>query len=468
MYGGANRRYINYYGPARTVTTVPYYRALQLAEDSANAKQIDLNGKAVFVGLSEILLTERQDSFYTVFSRPNGVFISGVEIAATAFANLLEDASVKPIGSNRYLLTILVWGVLIGVVARMATTLVAAFAVAALSVVYLAAASRQFALYGTWYPIFVPLFLQSPAGFLGALLWSFVETNKERGNIGRALGYYVPTEVAHQLAKNIVDMKRGGQTVYGTCLFTDATGYTNVSEKMGPRELSDLMNRYFEVTFGPVKKNGGLVVDVKGDSIVAVWNAAGPVAALRRQACHAALELARAVSQFNQSFGATKLPTRIGVHAGEIFLGNIGAGDHYEYGVTGDTVNTASRLESLNKYLGTQILVSQDVVQGLDGFLIREAGSFRLKGKTQPVMIYELLACLEEAVEEQKRACVIFSEALRAFKAQSWDEAREKFHLSAGPSGEDGLARFYLRLCEQYKCHPPEAAWEGVISMEEK
>jgi adenylate cyclase len=468
MYGGANRRYLNYYGPARTVTTVPYYRALRLAEDSANGKQIDLNGKAVFVGLSEILLTERQDSFYTVFSRPNGVFISGVEIAATAFANLLEDGAVKPISSNRYLLTILIWGVLIGAVARMAATPVAAFAVAALSVLYLLAASHQFALDGTWYPIFVPLFLQSPVGFFGAFLWSFCETNKERRNIGRALGYYVPTEVAQQLAKNIVDMKKGGRTVYGTCLFTDAAGYTDVSEKMGPRELSDLMNRYFEVTFGPVKKNGGLVVDVKGDSIVAVWSAARRDAALQRQACHAALELAGAVGQFNRSFGATKLPTRIGVHAGEIFLGNIGAGDHFEYGVTGDTVNTASRLESLNKYLGTEILVSQDVVQGLDGFLTREAGSFRLKGKTQPLTVYELVACLEKAAEEQKQACAIFSEALRAFKAQSWDEAGEKFRRSAGPSGEDRLALFYLRLCEQFKRHPPEAAWEGVISMEEK
>ena len=94
--GGADRQYLNYYGPPRTFTTMPFY-GVRLDEESASEHKIDLKGKAVFVGLSEILLTERKDSFYTAFSKANGVFISGVEIAATAFANLLQDTSVKPI-----------------------------------------------------------------------------------------------------------------------------------------------------------------------------------------------------------------------------------------------------------------------------------------------------------------------------------------------------------------------------------
>ena len=96
LYGGTNRRFVNYYGPPHTVTTIPYYRALQLDEINKSGQPVDLKGKAVFVGLSEKILAERKDSFYTVFSQANGVFIGGVEIAATAFLNLLED---KP--SNR-------------------------------------------------------------------------------------------------------------------------------------------------------------------------------------------------------------------------------------------------------------------------------------------------------------------------------------------------------------------------------
>jgi len=468
MYGGANRRYLNYYGPPRTLATMPFYQALRLSEDAGRDKQIDLKGKAVFVGLSEVLLTEREDSYHTVFSQANGIFVSGVEIAATAFSNLLEDAPVKPISSNYYVLMILAWGILVGVICRMATTVVAALGTVGLSILYLIAAEYQFKADGTWYPVAIPLFLQTPLGFFGAVLWNYFETNKERQNIRRALGYYVPNEVVHLLARNVVDMKRGGQTVYGACLFTDAAGYTTLSETMGPGELSDVMHKYFEAIFEPVKQNGGLVVDLKGDSILAIWKASRPEAALRKQACHAALGVAKAVSQFNQSFETLKLRTRIGVHAGQIFLGNIGAGDHYEYGPTGDTVNTASRMDGLNKYLGTEILVSEEVIHELDGFLTREVGRFRLKGKAQALVVHELFCCMEESEEKQNKACAIFSEALRAFRRQSWDEAKEKFHQAIQNSETDGPAHFYINLCEQYKKNPPEGAWEGVIPVEEK
>ena len=468
MYGGANRRYLNYYGPPRTLATMPFYQALRLREDAGSDKQIDLKGKAVFVGLSEVLLTEREDSYHTVFSQANGISVSGVEIAATAFSNLLEDAPVKPISTHYYVLVILAWGILVGVTCRMAATVVAALVTVGLSILYLIAAEYQFKADGTWYPVVVPLFLQTPLGFFGAVLWNYFETNKERQNIKRALGYYVPNEVVHQLARNVVDMKRGGQTVYGACLFTDAAGYTTLSETMGPGELSDYMHKYFEATFEPVKQNGGLVVDLKGDSILAIWKASRPEAALRKQACHAALGVAKAVSQFNKSFETLKLCTRVGVHAGQIFLGNIGAGDHYEYGPTGDTVNTASRMDGLNKYLGTEILVSEEVIHELDGFLTREVGRFRLKGKAQALVVHELFCCMEESEEKQKKACAIFSEALRAFRRQSWDEAKEKFHQAIQNSETDGPAHFYINLCEQYKKNPPEGAWEGIIPVEEK
>jgi len=468
MYGGANRRYLNYYGPPRTLRTIPFYQALRLRENSGSDNPIDLKGKAVFVGLSEILLRERDDSYNTVFPQANGVFISGVEIAATAFSNLLEDTPVTPITSHTYMVMILAWGILVGIICRMAATVVAALGIVGLSILYLIGAEYQFKTDGTWYPVILPLFLQAPLAFFGAVLLNYFETNKERQNIRKALAYYVPNEVVDQLAKNIVDIKKSGQMVYGACLFADVAGYTTLSEKMTPQQLSDLMHQYFEATFEPVKKHGGFVVQLKGDSILALWKAARPEASLRYQACLAALDVAKQVHRFNQSFENLDLPTRIAVHSGEIFLGNIGAGDHYEYGPTGDTVNTASRMDGLNKYLGTEILVSEEVIRELDGFLTREAGRFRLKGKAQPVVVHELLCRLEESEEKQKKACAIFSEALRAFRRQSWDEAKEKFHQFIEYSGEDGLSHFYLKLCEQYKKNPPEGPWEAVVPLEEK
>jgi adenylate cyclase len=467
MYGGENYRYLNYYGPPRTVMTLPYYQALRLGENSSR-KSMDLKGKAVFVGFSEILLAERQDSFHTVFSQANGVFVSGVEIGATAFANLLEDSPIKALKSYSYILIILTWGFVVGLICRATGTVVAAVSAVILSVLYLAATEYQFKANATWYPIVVPLFLQTPLGFIGAVLLNYFETNKERQNIRNALGYYVPSEVVNQLARNIVDIRRGGQTVYGACLFADAAGYTNLSEKMGPRELSDLMHKYFETTFEPIKQNGGLVVELKGDSILAMWKGQRPDSRIGSQACAAALGLAKAVGRFNQTFASGKLPTRIAIHSGEIFLGNIGAGDHYEYGITGDTVNTASRMDSLNKYLGTEILVSDEVICDLGEFLKREAGTFLLKGKTQPVIVYELLAFAREADEKQKQACTTFSEGLGVFKQRAWSEAEKRFHRCIEILGEDPLSSFYLQLCKEYQQHPPQEFWAGVITMNEK
>jgi adenylate cyclase len=182
----------------------------------------------------------------------------------------------------------------------------------------------------------------------------------------------------------------------------------------------------------------------------------------------AALGVARAVTRFNQSFTDAKLPVRIAVHAGEIFLGNIGASEHYEYGVTGDTVNTASRMDSLNKFLGTQIVVSEDVIRGLEGFLTREAGTFLLKGKSQPVAVHELKCALAESEETQKQACAIFAQGLRAFRARSWREAREQFDSCLKLMGDDPLSRRFLNLCREYSAHPPDPSWGGVIAMEEK
>ena len=469
LYTGADRQYLNFYGPPRSVTTVPYYLALQLGNDATNSGPFELRGKAVFVGLSENLLAERQDSFHTVFSKTNGVFISGIEIAATAFLNLLTNTPVKPLRPGYQFATLLVWGLMVGIICRTMAPLSAAIGIFLCSVAYLFAASNQFRVNASWFPIVVPLFVQAPVGYVGALLWDYFEINQERKNIRQALAYYVPEDIVSQLARNVVDIRRDGQTVYGACLFADIAGYTPVSEAMKPRELSDLMHKYLEATFAPIHQRGGLVIDLKGDSILAIWKGSSDDLSLRRNACEAALEVADAVRRFNQSNQAVELPTRVSVHAGEIFLGSIGAGAHYEYGVTGDTVTTASRLDGLNKHLGTKILVSSEVIRDLGNeFLTREVGTFLLKGKTQAVVAYELICRVELCTERQKQACATFGEAQRAFAQRHWDEASEKFAQSEKLFDKDSVSRYYLGLCAQYRSDLPSESWSGTIAMDEK
>jgi adenylate cyclase len=227
------------------------------------------------------------------------------------------------------------------------------------------------------------------------------------------------------------------------------------------------MGRYLVATFEPIKRNGGRIIQLKGDSILAIWKAPGLDRRVRHQASNAALELASAVQRFNQTDGSLKLPTRISVHAGEIFLGNVGTAENYEYGPRGDTVNTAQRMDSLNKYLGTEILVSNEVLQGLEGFLVREAGRFLLKGKSTPVMLFELFGRSQEVTPSEKNACTLFSKGLEAFRRGSWTEAEETFKNLLQTSEHGGLLKYYLKRCDFYRKNSPGSDWDGTITIEE-
>ena len=474
MYRGSNSSYLNFYGFPGTITTIPYYRVLQSqGKGDPGQKQFDLNGKVVFIGLSEHSPSDQKDGFPTVFSESTGLDISGVEIAATAFANLLEDRPVQPLSFWAHLAIILLWGVGVGMICYLFPTFIASMSVFGLMLLYFLVAVYEFKTPGHWVTSVVPLLIQSPLAFLSSVVWKEVEVNKERKNIRKALGYYLPDKVVNQLARNVEALKASKQLVYGICLYTDAEQYTKVSEPMNPMELHNLMSKYYGVLFKPIKQHGGVVSGIVGDSMLAIWVTQQPDAALRGRACQAALDIARAVDQFNQSQPSDqwKLPTRIGLHTGDIFLGAIGAIDHYEYTPLGDIVNTAQRIEDLNKSLSTRILVSGEMIDQLEGFLIRELGKFQLKGKINPISVYELVCRSEEANELQRTKCVTFPEVLDPFRRGAWEEAEEaieKFQESIKCLGKDGPSLFFLNLCKKYGKSPPRESWNGVVSMEEK
>ncbi len=469
MYHGPKSHYLNFYGPPGTIETVSYYKVIEGLEDPAvHIGQLDLNGKVIFVGLSERMRLEQKDGFYTVFSQPNGLDISGVEIAASAFANILEDMHVKPIGSKKHLTLVALWGVLIGIMCILSPTLVSLGGVGVLSLFYMVLSHYQFKHGGLWFPLAIPLCIQAPAAFFGSIFWKYFRANKERKNIRTAFGYYLPDEIVNQLVKSMSNIKNSGQVVYGTCLITDIEQYTAISETMNPEDLSDFMNQYFEVIFKPVRQNSGIVSDVKGDSMLAIWAAARPDANIRNLACKTALDIIQAVNQFNRSLGTLQLPTRIGMHSGYISLGHIGAIDHYEYRAVGDIVNTASRMEGLNKYLGTQIIASEEVLLQLDGFLIRPLGRFILAGKSKPIEAYELICRIEECTEKQKDACREFNGALEAYQRQCWEEAIDLLSKTLKICGEDGPSRFYLELCGSYRTKPPGTTWNGTVHLDNK
>jgi len=469
MYQGPDSRYLNFYGPPRTINTVPYYQVLQQNKVSTTIrKPLDFKNKAVFVGVSENIESEKKnDGYVTIFSESGGIGISGVEIAATAFANLLENNSISQLGFQTSLAIIVLWGIVVGTLCRFLVTDKAFLSMAGTAVLYGGFVYYQFALQSIWYPVIIPLFFQVPVAGIATLVWNYVESNRERQHIKKAFTYYLPNEVVEQLSTDAGHIKADSKLVYGTCLCTDAKDYTTISEIMEPAELSSFMNRYYEIIFNPIRNHGGVVSNVVGDSMMALWVTVNADHASYGEAASAALDIVSAVNRYRPPANI-KLWTRIGVHTGHIVLGNIGAFDHYEYRPVGDIVNTASRIEGLNKYLGTRILVSEEMHEQLDGFLTRRIGKFLLVGKSKPIVVYELMGRLAESDQRQESRCTHFSEAYSAFRKQSWGEALQGFNELIATFGEDGPSLFYTKLCQQYKTKHFGDVWDGMISMANK
>ncbi|MFZ1745765.1 MAG: adenylate/guanylate cyclase domain-containing protein, partial [Nitrospirales bacterium] len=467
VYGSVHSHYLNFYGPPRTISTIPYDQVLDSQSDTTRGARMDLKDKVVLVGHSDIVPGEGKDRFYTVFFQRNGVCIGGVEIAATALANMLEDSSVTPMSLRAKVLVLLSWGLLVGVVCRMVSMVMAAGAVLVLSLLYLGGAAYAFENAFTWSPLVIPLFVLGPLAFGSAVWWNYYQTDKERRNMRKVFGDYLPNDVVDSVSRDLGNLKGGPQVVYGTCLFTDAANYTTLSEKLNPQELRVLLGKYFKALFTPVRHHGGLIVDLKGNSILAIWKATQDQLGLRKQACFAALDIAKSIDRFNQEVGPYRLPTRIGLHCGQFTIGTERAVDHAEYRPAGEVVNMAFRVEGLNKYIGTTIAVTGDVVHGLEApFLLRELGQFKLKGHEPSVVIHELISRLEESDQNRMLASRIFAKGLGAFRMQDWNVARELFSQCLDLVEGDGPSEFYLQLCEQYSNNPPSEPWDKVVALE--
>ena len=478
LYSADDMHYLDLYGPPHTIQAISYESVLALYDPNSAipAPNPDrFKGKAVFIGFSGSTQPEQdvtRDDYNTVFSRADGLYISGVEIAATAFANLLEGRSVHPLPVSTSMAVIFLWGFAITLLCLLIRhRMLAAAALVVMIFLYISYARYQFSEQGLWLPLVVPLYLQVPLAVLAALLLGYRQSRKESAVLKTAFGKFIPEKVVNEIIRS-TKVSSSSQLVYGICLATDADQYTALAESMEPRQLGSLMNEYYATLFEPVSRHGGIVSDVVGDAMLAIWTASttdpASLSALRIQACRACLDITAALASFNHTPGRPRLPTRMGLHAGQMLLGNIGAAQHFEFRAVGDMVNTASRIQGLNKYLGTSLLLSGEVAKDLDNLTLRPLGRFLLAGKSSPTDIAELLSTASLSSEEQSWLCQTFAHALHAYNTRDWQAASRDFFTILSTFPDDGPVRFYLERCQHYLATPPDASWDPVIRMQGK
>lgn len=447
FYTRDDARLLNFYGPPRTITTLGYADVV-----NGRFEPAAVAGKAVFVGLSENLEPLQKDGFYTVFSRTDGLDLSGVEIAATAFANFARGESLQAWSSGRQL------GVLVFVAIglALAIALPGARGIAALTVIPLLALATAYSFFVTRHavvPLGIALAVQWP---LALVIFAFEHARRlrqSRSDLRTALAHYLPTQLLDRTSDR--PQLADGELVDAVCLASDAARYTSLAERLPPPELARELNAYYGALFPVVQHHQGIITDVVGDCMMAVWR--GPDACER--AVRAALELKAAVDKYNAA-SLHPLVTRFGLHYGRLVLGNVGANQRLEYRAVGDTVNTASRIQALNKALGTQCLLSDAVCLATTGRIaVRDVGRFVLVGREQPLRLFELLGPADQPMGRAVSDLSAFEDALRLFEAGDFGRAHAAFAALLRATPEDGAARFYLARCEL-------ALHDGVVTAE--
>jgi len=452
LYTGPDTYYLNFYGPPASIRTIPFH---ELLRDEQYPRR-DLSGIVAFVGEStSALMTSaaQNDSYPTVFSTREGVDLSGTEIGATAFANLLTNQTLRTTGPLTSLLILLVFGGLVGFLARQLPGVPATAIAMGLGIGGAALAQWLFTRHSLLVPVAVPLLIQLPVAMFAGLFARYRDIRRQ-----------MPIEV-NPYARQ--------QLFTGVCLTTDVKGYTNLAEHLSRDDLHDLLSEYHEMLRRLVTARHGLVWGRGGDSALCVWRTSSPFwltrtlarwldrepqqeKAARQNACLAAIEIRDAIDRFNAAHPAAKrMPTRMGMDAGEIGLGVVAG----ELQAVGDPANAASRIEHVNKLFSTRLLASAAAVQGLDSLLVRRLGSFMLPGKADPVEIVEILGKRDTAEATNDGLRDRFAQGLELFEGRNWPDAARFFAKLAIDYPEDGPARYYRDLCTRYATAvlpPPE------------
>ncbi|MCQ8117302.1 CHASE2 domain-containing protein [Methylomonas rosea] len=458
-------RYLNYYGPPRTLRMESY-------ADVYEGKVEDLQGKVVFVGRANRQFSPgKSDFFPTPYSDSHTGKMAGVEIMATQFANLLENSFIE-IPAAGWLVSS-VFGLLIALLLVSFTGWPGIVLSLVFASAYAGSAVCLFGQHHWWLPVAGPLFMQLPLSWLLSLAWSRYDLMCERGRIlefvSRVFPQWVgmlPAAPGQWTETANAGIARSEKDVSGLCLATDIEGYTTIAAQHSPREMWELLNTYYQVLGHPVVSHDGVIADVTGDAMMAVWFDA-PVSNQRRAACLAALEMAAAVASFNLSSSQEALATSIGLHEGELTLGSLDAGTSSHYRAIGDTVNTASRIQGVNKYLGTRILASHSIAADLDDIVSRPVGTFRVVGRTEPVTLVEIVGLKHGSDTQPNEVHRIFADGLAAFQQGLWTEAARLFQAALAIDANDGPSHFYLQKTLAY-CELAPLEWDGIFVLDGK
>jgi adenylate cyclase len=389
----------------------------------------------------------------------------GVEIHAHMIAGMLDgDTGYTPAwGPDASLVVTLVAGLLLAI------SLPLIGPIYGLGLSFLLLAGMVTGQYAAWQKHWVLPMAGPLVTVLGLYLLStaygFLAETRNKRQITKLFGQYVPPELADKMSQDPTHYSMEGQSREMTVLFSDIRGFTNFSEKLPPTELAEVLNTYLSRMTAIVQQHRGTIDKYIGDAVMAFWNAPLDMADHAESAVQTALDMQAALPALNEQFAARGWPEvkiGVGVNTGRMSVGNMGSEFRLSYTVMGDAVNLGSRLEGITKQYGVGILVTKTTVEADPRHVFMKIDDVRVKGKEQPVAIYEPLGLKETVESAEIDKGQRFEQAFAAYQRQQWDEA-ETLLGTLNTESPRALYDIYLERIAHFREAPPPENWDGVF-----
>lgn len=328
--------------------------------------------------------------------------------------------------------------------------------------------SRQLMLSYVWFDFSAPSLLIFTI-FVADVGGKFIMERREKNKIKGAFTNYVNPTLVSEILRDPTKLRLGGEKREMTVLFSDVAGFTTISEMLSPEELVGLLNEYLNDMTELVLESDGLLDKFIGDAVMAVWGAPLPLTDHAQRGVETAIKMLEKLAILQKKWKAEGWPDidiRIGLNTGQMVAGNMGCERRKDYTVIGDAVNLASRLEGINKQYGTRITISEFTLAAIgDKFITRQTDCVKVKGKNEPVKIFEVLGRSGEIPQEKLEQIKVFSEGMNLYLAQKWEEAQDSFQRANQMDPEDHCPLLYLDRVKQFMENPPGQDWDGVFTM---
>ncbi|MHC4661600.1 MAG: CHASE2 domain-containing protein [Planctomycetota bacterium] len=479
--------YVNYVGPSKSFN---YLSLGDVYNGNFDGKEVE--GKIVFIGDTRL---SGGDVFDTPFNyelkTKYGNYeakvvmqMPGIEIHANMLASILdanepEDspryvAYQKRIGGAYYHVFLLCLGLALGVIfcfLKLPVLVSVGLFIVSMGMLLMTSAKLFAFKSGIFMPLIPTAFLININFVGGTFLHWLLDRMRTRSVIGQ-WGRYMSKNIVEKIVSGDLVVNTSGHEKELTLLFSDIRGFTTASEGLGPEGIARLLNAFFNRMITCVFDTDGTMDKLMGDCIMAFWNDPVSQPDHRKRACETALNMMAELKKFrdeNPVPGADKVDIGIGLNSGPATVGDLGADFYSDYTALGDTVNTASRLEGINKYYRSNILISEETYTPVkEHFEARHIDTIRVKGREKPVKIFELLCRKGEMTTDMKAQAESFEATKELYKARDWEGTMRLLdeHLKKHPN--DGPAQTLRERADDYRRIPPPSYWDGVYDFETK